>query len=786
MAGLTATERKRLQRQRDRLKKLGASPEEIAAVNEKAQKIKETKAEIERQYQEDLAWAHAQDATGKYYKAECRSAEQLLAIYHGNNTGVVEVDEDYDEDDEEAEALESAKKNKKIQQNMPNPSAQPIRILASETYEDGQLIKFDPDNEKYRGLCEVSEVVSFQEWLDLRDKGRKDLFWLSGLLEKRLFHKTHQVICDQFVQKDFTGKYFDGYDRHTVSAAIRDQKRFAADGQPTRTAMIFAPRGGWKSTIDGVDAVQWMLNAPDVRIMIITAFRTLSKMFLKEIKEYFYLSPRGEPSAFQLLYPEYVVTGRNGTSKEPLICPAARLKSKEPHLWVTSMESSITGQRCDICKADDIVDPKNSTDEVMRQALVDKFNGALNLTEPWGFIDIIGTRYFTDDYYGTRMSADDDGIVAPYSVLSISAWTPKSGFEVAYQLLLQEPNGMSLVTEDMVDLWFPFKLDFATLRRKLTETKERKTTNIQKERNFRNQYLNIATDPLEVNDFTVHFDRQTLRDHTYAASAAPVTGEIFVCIDWAYSDGKASDYSALVAVRRHCRPDGTYELIVLEVLYGKWKSDLLAEKIVLFLRKHQPTRTFIEKALGHDLLHSRIVWNAGRYGVNLQGVDYVPTGNSKNEKSNRIKTLEILLASDRLHFVAGPWIDETYKQFENFTGETKKGRKDDIPDAISRASKTLPQDMFSEIVGTLDVEDKRQTEEQIKQLRKAQHYQQYFGNRYSGTIKHPAAPSLFAPTWRQWANGGNQSTPPTITEVAPAKPQDARLKLFGGRGPWRM
>jgi predicted phage terminase large subunit-like protein len=770
---LTAEERKEQARRRkanQRAREKG-QPEPYKVTEEE----KAFKKVREEQYEKDLAWARQQDASGKFYKEECRGTEQLLAIYYGNNTGVEE------EDDEEGS---EANKKKKAQQNMPNPAIQPIRILASETVENGERVLINPDDVKYQGFYEVSKVLAFREWLDYRSKGRRDLFWLSGLLDKPLFHDVHHLICDMFVQKNFTGRYYPGFNRHTVSAIINSQVRFSADGSPTRTALIFAPRGVWKSTIDGIDAVQWMLNAPDVRIMIITAFRTLSKQFLKEIKSYFYLPPRGEATAFQLLYPEYVLTGLAGRSREPLECPAATLKSKEPHLWVTSMESSITGQRCDICKADDIVDPKNSTDEVMRQGLVDKFNGALNLTEPWGFIDTIGTRYFTDDYYGTRMQADEDGTVAPFSLLSLSAWYPKPGFEVTYQRLLEEPNGMSQVTEDMVDLLFPFKLNFVTLRRKLLDTKERKSTNIQKERNFRNQYLNIATDPAEVSEFTVHFEMQTLRSMTYALSAAPTAGETFVSIDWAYSDGKTSDYSALAAVRRHTRADGTYELIVLEVLFGKWKSSVLAEKIVLFLRKYQPAATFIEKALGHDLLHTLLVWNAGRYQVDLSRVQYVPTGNTKNEKANRIKTLEVLVAAERLHFVAGPWIDELYKQFEGFTGDTKKGRKDDIPDAISRVSKTLPSTMFTGVEYD-EIEEKRLAEEETKQLRKAHHYNTYFGTNYGGTIKYPGPPSTQAPTVRQWLNGG--TLPPlTITEVAPAKPQDPRMKIFGNRGPWRL
>ena len=50
-----------------------------------------------------------------------------------------------------------------------------------------------------------------------------------------------------------------------------------------------------------------------------------------------------------------------------------------------------------------------------------------------------------------------------------------------------------------------------------------------------------------------------------------------------------------------------------------------------------------------------------------------------------------MLKNDRLWFVQGPWIDETFSQLMRYTGEKKnRGRKDDIPDAISMLQIFLP------------------------------------------------------------------------------------------------
>jgi hypothetical protein len=727
----------------------------------------------EKQHLLDLAFAMEQDATGNFYRSECRPLHHLLGIYEGNNN--------VNGEDDKVDPKTGKKKHV-----APNPSIQAVRIRAIEQVEGEFKVLIDPDMKQYRKTYEVNGVVTFREWLELRDKARKDLFWLGRLLDRSFFHGTHQQMCDMFVKKNFDGLFFPDFNSDDVHDAIRTQKQYRKDanGSQTDTMMLFAPRSSYKSTIDGVDIVQWMINCPDVRVMILTSVLDLSLQFLSEIKGYFNQPVLGEVSAFRLLFPEYVLKGIDGTSEQPIVCPARTYTSKEPHVWVTSLDASFVGQRCDIRKLDDCVDDKNSATEELRNKLTGKISSTNALAEPWGFTDIIGTRYFTTDWYAYRMTSQDGEEVEPFLYMNLSAWTPKPECTVKYEALLAETNGMFKVTEDMVDLFFPSKLHFKELRKRLREYKER---------GFKNQYLNIATDPLESTEFAVHFEREVLRSHTYARSAMPKTGEKIVCIDWAYSENKTSDFSVLAAILRHEREDQTEELVVEDIDYDKWKASDLALRIVLFLRKHNPSRTFIEKSNGIELLILAIRAQLERFGWQdlEKSIQMVPTGNTKNEKANRIKTLEILLADDRLHFVSGTWIDDLYKQFERFTGEsTKMGRKDDIPDAISRASRTLPPSMFTSVRVDPETQALEQDEED-KRLAKERHRQMYFGDSpYSGTHSYnrsnPPQPTLHPPTWRERATGVRKDTPPLIEEnPEPAKPQDPRMRLFG-KGPWRL
>ncbi|VVB52053.1 Uncharacterised protein [uncultured archaeon] len=714
-------------------------------------------------HREDLSWAVALDATGKFYKSECRTLVTLLGIYEGGALNVI-----CDEEDELAEA------SKKPKQRMPIPSVEKITIPAIFGWDGEKPVKIETTQKEYREEFEVNEVVSFRRWLDLRDKARKDLFWLCRLLgNTQMFHDTHQMLCDQFVQKNFDGLFFPGMLRSDVEEAINEQKRetrVEVGGKietiSTKTMMLFAPRSGFKSTINGMDAIQWMLNVPDIRIMIMTSVRNLASKFMGEIKRKFYLPSRGQATAFQKLFPEYILTGVAGRSSGPITCPAKTYETKEDHVWISSMDSSYVGLRCDIRKLDDVVEDKNSLDDELRETLKNKIAATEALVEPWGFTDVIGTRYFTNDWYGFRMSKDEEGNEPePFKYVCVSAYTPKPGREAEFQKLLNTPNGVFKITEDMVDLWFPYKLGWKALQTKLRQYKER---------GFKNQYLNIATDPQQMADFICHFNRQLLLSHTYAATAAPKEGDVVLTFDFAFSDSRTSDFSVLAASRIHRRPDNTSEMVVIEIEFDKWRSSELALQAVLFIRKYpQAKRIIIEKINGADLLKTAMNAHAIRYGVDLSKVELRPPSNEPNAKANRVKTLELLFKADRLHIVSGPWIDETYKQFENFTGETKKGRKDDIPDAIAQAATCLPASvLIKDAMGSEEYKTLLDKEE--KDYIKKHNHERMFGSGYGLTTMHG---SDFLPM---------KEKPSVAVEITPPKPQDPRLRVFGNRGPWRL
>lgn len=583
------------------------------------------------------------DESGVRYKSEARSYRVLGALYYGLKA-------------EEANRLEEAEKT------------------------GDKIVSLDFSVVKPAETPILGSVKTFEEWLELRDKARKDLFWLGKeLLGADLVPEVHQVVCNQFIVKNFDGAFPEGYRLSDVHKAIDRQVRFASTTEnnavlesevETKDMMLLDPRGFYKSTINRLDCVSWMINVPDIRILIMTGVYKLAEKFVTQTKGYFRLRVGEKPSNFHLLFPEYIITGVNATSKEPLETPARVLNTVDgPTLWAEAVGSSTSGFHCDILKGDDIVDNENSNTPGTRDSTCSKYDAAKDLLDRHGFSDHIGTRYFVDDWYGRRLSQNEvTGEVAPIKYFRRQAWVLKPEY------VHMEPWSAK-IEEQMVTLSFPSSANFRKLRSMLL------TKGV---RSFQNQQLNHPVDALEDSGIKMAFDEDKLRAHIYQLSSVPRAGDVFVAWDWAPTANRTSDYSAGVAAKVYTREDGLQGLAILEIVFGKWKSSELSYQVVAFQKKWNPKRTIIESSPGAELLQREIHRVALKFGIAVDGIYWKPTVQQENAKRNRIKSLETLLADNRLWFVAGNWIDETLVQLTRYTGERKnKGRKDDIPDAMS-------------------------------------------------------------------------------------------------------
>ena len=590
------------------------------------------------------------------------------------------------------------------------------------------------------GIVGHDHKHGFREWLDMRDRARKDLYWLghdciatpeSG---SAFVEHVHREMCGMFVQKNFDGVYHKGYTLDTVRAAI--------DRHPREKEMLMlCPTGAFKSTANKIDAAQWMLNMPDIRIFIMTGSGALSRKFLKEVKGFFYKPEHAGYTYFQSLFPEYVIEGADGDTMAPMFCPA-RMRSQPgtPTLWVNSIDGAVAGWHCDIWKGDDIVNEDNSNTEDTRDNLKQRYdNISQNRPDRWAFKDHLGTRYFPDDWYGSRI---DEAKKYPdtnaLKYLRRAAWTVKPGFENVPIKLLQE---------HMVDIYFPEFMPFRILMAKCR----------QNEKAFRCQQLNEPAG----SDLACDFDEATLHAHLILQTKVPrpensEPRKTVITWDTAHGNSSGSDYSAGAVGYCH---EQSRTLYVLEVRDGKWKDSDLAIQIVDMHMKWKPLFTEIEKFAGWELLAAEIQRVAmRRFRTNITVV-WRAVDMTAGAKRNRVKGLEALLANDRLYFVEGEWIENAFQQFVRFTGFSKK-RKDDIPDAISFLQRLIPAER-RDPDGSVESESERKAREAAEL--KEEFARQHTDAAYRTIFQAQAVPKPPAPS-------------PEAAE------EDSRADIFGGTG----
>lgn len=168
-----------------------------------------------------------------------------------------------------------------------------------------------------------------------------------------------------------------------------------------RRRLLIDSRGFLKTSLNCVaHTIQWLLNYPDIAILIFQASLEKAQDILREIKSHFQYN-----EVFRDIFPDYCPTRRPdqwGNLNEVTLPNRKDFTRREPSIRIGSIEKGVAGLHPDILKFSDIVDEDNSKSEVqVRKIAYDFFQRENLLKQPIGWIDIEGTRYDYRDVYGT-------------------------------------------------------------------------------------------------------------------------------------------------------------------------------------------------------------------------------------------------------------------------------------------------------------------------------------------------------------------------------------------------
>ncbi len=473
------------------------------------------------------------------------------------------------------------------------------------------------------------------------------------VLGREVFNKaftffTHAPICNFFVQKDPSKP-------HHLQDDIKER-------------LLLYPRGSFKSTIDIIDCVQWMINFPDIRILILSAESGLAVSFIGEMKNYFFVPKAADPTSFQKLFPEWTISSRTEGAEDQFICPCRTVgddKKKDPSAWANSILSNLPGWHCDLMKGDDVVNDKNSETKELIAKVIRKINYAESLIDPGGFKDLLGTPYAGSDLYAHTVAS-----VEPADLKKLA--TPARWLTPASQHKDERD-----CTDADWELLFEFD---KTGRKRLTNDflnkRKRKDLGI-----YLSQYMLNASGTRKVK-----FSADLLAQRTIGLEQLPNQLRYYIFWDFAYGNSAANDYSVGAVIGL----DEQNRAYVVEVLRDHYVESDLARAIAESFKKYDPRLVCIEGSNGAQFLEQTIRRYAEEIGIPHIRLEFFKVDRSVNAKATRIGALQPYLLGGQLFFMNTiDCIEDLYKEFKDFGTSTH----DDIPDAISHYMRVLPAGM---------------------------------------------------------------------------------------------
>jgi phage terminase large subunit-like protein len=303
-----------------------------------------------------------------------------------------------------------------------NPNYQ-YRNLTQDEFDDLAKKSFEriPDDYKHKifrecGKFGLKEKEGILLVLRARFLAQTNLFALCHLLVKynKTTARTHEPICNSFfVSKD--------------PANFKTFEEFAKDYTSLKERLLLVPRGGYKSSINLADVVQYLICWPETTLLILTGVYGLAKGFVGELSSHFVLEEvgkdtKGKPvygpkkiegdkrSIFQALFAEHMITPNESRDTE-FQDPASLMRDKEPSVMAASIEQNLSGWHFGVMKLDDVVTNENSLTITRLEAVNKQVEVNRPMLNPFGFFDLVGTWY-------------DECLVGD-TLITMSDWTQK-------------------------------------------------------------------------------------------------------------------------------------------------------------------------------------------------------------------------------------------------------------------------------------------------------------------------------------------------------------------------
>lgn len=482
-----------------------------------------------------------------------------------------------------------------------------------------------------------------------------------------------------------------------------------------RKSMHLDSRGYLKtSVVDEAHSIQWIINYPDIAILLFQGSGDLASKNLCQIKEHFISN-----IDFRDLFPDLCPVDPKdfGTMDEFTIPGRSKGYIREqPTVKSMSLEKAGAGQHVEVIKYSDVVNEENSDTKDRCAKISDKFHTSQNLlmSSAIYWIDVDGTRYNLNDCYGEIIDEEmaEQRVEHAYQV-GDKVYLKRGDAEKVAKAMV--PQG-TVIQKD--DYYFPqpdkrewniyinccYKVAHSnptfdyddmlspTLKFQMGEDglpvsrfpSRFPSAKLEKERKkkpfiFACQKLNNPVgDKNEVvfpvgEGYPVLIPRQKFKDNVRLSHYE-------IAVDTARTQSKRADYTALVVGAF----DSGGRCYITEMIHGRFHEERTADYIFELSDKYKPQRVLMEKDPGNSGIR---VWLQRRMAIKDTYIPIVDVHRaaSVSGKADRIaSTLRAWYMSGDLRFLddLGTPYEHLLKELRSFTQGGSKWF-DDILDAIA-------------------------------------------------------------------------------------------------------
>lgn len=318
----------------------------------------------------------------------------------------------------------------------------------------------------------ADQTALLRYWYESRQRARTDLLHLCNevLQYKDVCQEVHGPIIEQLQQ--FRGGT-DKVNPKTGDWASYEPFCSCWELEGPRKRLFLDPRGHLKTTVITIaHTIQWVINYPDIRVLISMATGNQVQAVMSETLNHFRFNEK-----FRWLFPEFCPLAERakdfGNMESFTVPNRVRKWLKEPTVACCTVGRVIAGAHQEVHKNSDLVDKENVKTPNQINDVISHFKFLNPLLERGGspprpgWIDVEGTRYDAADLYGwikeqnerngewqisERKAIDESGKILwakRYSLADLNSIKADDEYVFSSQYLQNPiPAGSALATRD--------------------------------------------------------------------------------------------------------------------------------------------------------------------------------------------------------------------------------------------------------------------------------------------------------------------------------------------------